>query len=89
MLNKILVAIFSLLVLHFASSIQAETISGYEFVKPETRIMQDNELENPGFFSVTMGQELFVQEHGENKQSCASCHGQTGEKLDTNFSKTR
>lgn len=55
--------------------------SGYEFVKDETRAMQDDEFENPGFMAVEKGRELFNGSPAAGK-SCASCHGDKGEKLD-------
>jgi sulfur-oxidizing protein SoxA len=55
--------------------------SGYEFVKDETRAMQDDEFQNPGFIAVEKGRELFNHQPDAGK-SCASCHGEEGEKLD-------
>jgi sulfur-oxidizing protein SoxA len=55
--------------------------SGYEFIKPETRAMQDDEIENPGSLAVEAGRELFNRSPASGK-SCASCHGEAGEKLD-------
>ncbi|SEA88569.1 sulfur-oxidizing protein SoxA [Thiothrix caldifontis] len=55
--------------------------SGYEFVKEETRAMQDDEVENTGFIAVEQGRELFNESPASGK-SCASCHGEMGEKLD-------
>ncbi len=55
-------------------------LSGYAFLKPETQAMQDDELTNPGFFSVDQGRQLFNRTMAAG-QSCASCHGAQGEKL--------
>ena len=44
--------------------------------------MQDDDFVNPGLFAVERGQELFNQKQGQNQQSCASCHGEAGEKLE-------
>ena len=55
--------------------------SGYEFVKDETRTMQDDEFQNPGSIAVEKGRELFNSKPASGK-SCASCHGEAGEKLD-------
>jgi sulfur-oxidizing protein SoxA len=54
--------------------------SGYEFLSPETRDMQEDEFSNPGFQTVDEGAELFITA-GENGKSCASCHGDRGQKL--------
>ena len=67
----------------FSSCLNAEPISGYEYVKPETKIMQDDDFANPGLLTVDRGEELFNQERVKSKKSCASCHGEQGEKLNT------
>lgn len=55
--------------------------SGYEFVKDETRAMQDDEFQNPGFIAVEQGRELFNSKPASGK-SCGSCHGDDGKKLE-------
>ena len=64
-------------------SVYAEPRSGYEFVKSETRAMQDDDFANPGLLTVDRGEELFKQKHENSGKSCASCHGEEGEKLNT------
>ena len=54
--------------------------SGHEFVKDATREMQDDEFQNPGFIAVEEGRVLFNHVPASGK-SCASCHGEVGEKL--------
>jgi L-cysteine S-thiosulfotransferase len=61
--------------------VHAEPLSGYEFIKPETRVMQDDDFANPGLLSVERGQELFNKKHEKGK-ACADCHGEEGEKFD-------
>ena len=57
--------------------------SGYEFIKPSTRAMQDDDFENPGLLALERGQELFnVKQSGAGK-ACAECHGMDGTRLDT------
>lgn len=57
--------------------------SGYEFIKPATRAMQDDDFENPGTLTVEQGQELFNEkQHGASK-ACADCHGADARKMDT------
>jgi sulfur-oxidizing protein SoxA len=63
------------------SNTNAETLSGYEFIKPETQAMQDDDFANPGLLTVERGEELFNEVHEKNAKSCASCHGEEGEKL--------
>ena len=54
--------------------------SGYDYLTPETRAMQDDDFENPGMMGVEQGAELFSQE-GEEGGTCAGCHGDNGSKL--------
>lgn len=56
----------------------AEPRSGYEFIKPETRVMQDDDFANPGLLAVERGEELFNEKHEKGK-ACANCHGEEGE----------
>lgn len=60
--------------------VDAEPRSGYEYIKPETRIMQDDDFANPGLLAVDHGEELFNQKH-ESGKACADCHGMEGEKF--------
>ena len=71
------------LFLFFANITYAEPRSGYEYIKPETRAMQDDDFANPGLLTVDRGEELFNQKHENSGKSCASCHGEEGEKLNT------
>ncbi|MDH3673760.1 MAG: sulfur oxidation c-type cytochrome SoxA [Gammaproteobacteria bacterium] len=52
-----------------------EKRSGYTFMTPETRAMQDDDFANPAFLWVEQGQELWSKVEGEAGKSCASCHG--------------
>ena len=45
----------------------AEPRSGYEFIKPETRVMQDDDFANPGLLAVERGEELFNEKHEKGK----------------------
>jgi sulfur-oxidizing protein SoxA len=65
-----------------ATVMAGEARSGYEFIKPESRAMQDDDFANPGLLAVDKGRELFNNLQGESK-SCAECHGEDGEKLTT------
>jgi sulfur-oxidizing protein SoxA len=55
--------------------------SGYDYLRPETREMQDDEFANPGMAAVDEGRKSF-HEPGVNGKSCASCHGENGSRLD-------
>ena len=51
-----------------------ELISGYYYQIKETRAMQDDDPQNPGFFWVERGRELWQEVDGTVGKSCASCH---------------
>lgn len=66
-----------------AMTAQAEAPrSGYEFLTPSTQAMQDDEFANPGMLEVERGRRLF-NTVGVNGKTCASCHGEDGDRLDT------
>ena len=54
--------------------------SGYEYLTESTREMQDDEFANPGMVEVEKGRKLF-NTPGDNDKTCATCHGENGEKL--------
>jgi sulfur-oxidizing protein SoxA len=58
-----------------------ETRSGYTYAKDETRAMQDDEFQNPGFIWVDYGQELWENVDGTAGKSCASCHEDASETM--------
>jgi sulfur-oxidizing protein SoxA len=60
----------------FAAAVVAQTPprSGYEFLAPETRAMQDDDFSNPGFFAIDRGAALWRSSEGGAGKSCASCH---------------
>jgi sulfur-oxidizing protein SoxA len=51
-------------------------ISGYQFRSKETRALQDDDLENPGFLAVERAADLWKKVEGSEGKSCASCHGE-------------
>ena len=65
------------------STVRAEPVSGYEFITAETRMMQDDDFANPGLLAVDRGEELFNKKHESSGKTCAQCHGEEGEKLNT------
>lgn len=52
-----------------------EVRSGYEFARPETRAIQDDDFANPGLFWIERGGDLWEAPDGTRGQSCAGCHG--------------
>lgn len=81
---KIFLAIFIVFSLTITvNNVYAEARSGYEYITPDTRIMQDDDFANPGLMTVDRGEELFNQKHNKSNKSCADCHGEEGEKLNT------
>lgn len=57
-----------------ASVAQEAPVSGYEFLFPETKALQDDDFANPGMLWVELGEELW-QKQADNGTSCQSCHG--------------
>ena len=51
-----------------------EIVSGYWFRTKETRAIQDDDFNNPGFFGVEEGERLWSKPDGAAAKSCASCH---------------
>lgn len=65
----------------FSASLSARELkSGYEYLKQESRDMQDDEFANPGMTAVEEGRKWF-HAPGVNEKSCATCHGENGSKL--------
>jgi len=51
-----------------------EVVSGYWFRTKETQAIQDDDFNNPGFFAVEEGEQLWSKPDGAAGKSCASCH---------------
>lgn len=49
--------------------------SGYDFMTPALRAMQDDETSNPGLLWVNEGESLWSTRTAPRDLSCASCHG--------------
>jgi sulfur-oxidizing protein SoxA len=58
-----------------------ETRSGYTYAAEETRKMQDDEFENPGFIWNDYGGELWKNVEGSEGKACASCHDSAEESM--------
>jgi L-cysteine S-thiosulfotransferase len=52
----------------------ADRRSGYTFMGPETRAMQDDDTANPGMLGVLDGEALWNHKAGSAAKSCADCH---------------
>jgi L-cysteine S-thiosulfotransferase len=53
----------------------AERRSGYSFMKPDTKAMQDEDTANPGMLAVLDGEALWKRKLGAAGKACADCHG--------------
>ncbi len=58
------------------SSSHEQPISGYHFLTPQTRALQDDAFANPGYLWVAAGAEDYEKKQGTG--SCMSCHGENG-----------
>ena len=54
---------------------QAERRSGYTFMGPETKAMQDDDTANPGMLGTLDGEALWNRKAGAATKACADCHG--------------
>jgi sulfur-oxidizing protein SoxA len=64
-----------------AGSALPELISGYYFLKDETKGMQDDDFLNPGMLWVGFGQEMWSVVEGEAGKSCQNCHDDAEETM--------
>jgi sulfur-oxidizing protein SoxA len=55
--------------------------SSYYLMTPENRAMQDDANLNPALFWVMDGQSLWKEKTGKKNIACASCHGDSGQKM--------
>lgn len=53
----------------------SERRSGYTFMGPETKAMQDDDTSNPGMLGALDGESLWNRKAGSADKSCADCHG--------------
>jgi hypothetical protein len=68
-LNKVtLLFCGALLAVPATITLAGDARSGYEFIMPATRAMQDDDFENPGLLTVEQGQQLFTM----NSRAAAS-----------------
>ena len=57
-----------------AAFAQSAAISGYEFMEPSTRELQDDDFLNPGMFLLDEGSALWSSSLGAAGETCQSCH---------------
>lgn len=55
-------------------STKSDIRSGYSYMEPETRAMQDDDFENPAYVTLDYGAELWSDVDGAEGKSCESCH---------------
>jgi sulfur-oxidizing protein SoxA len=55
--------------------------SGYEFMGPGTRAMQDDDTQNPASLTVLEGASLWARKTGAAGRACADCHGDARESM--------
>jgi sulfur-oxidizing protein SoxA len=66
----------------FAAEIApADKRSGYSFMQPDTRAMQDDDSANPATFWVLDGEALWDRKAGAANRACADCHGDGRESM--------
>jgi sulfur-oxidizing protein SoxA len=53
---------------------QNERRSGYSFMAPDTKAMQDDDTANPGMLWVLDGEKLWNRKAGTADKACADCH---------------
>jgi len=58
-----------------------EKRSGYTYAKAETRNIQDDDFDNPGFLWVDTGAELWETVEGTAGKSCSSCHDDAADSM--------
>jgi len=56
-------------------------ISGYYFSPLETRALQDDDFDNPGFRWVQQGEGLWTKTEGGARKACSSCHGRASDAM--------
>jgi len=54
---------------------EGERRSGFSFMAPETRAMQNDDTANPGMLWVLDGEALWKARAGSSGKACADCHG--------------
>lgn len=59
----------------------SELISGWKFRSKETKKLQQDDFENPGYLWVEKGEELWSEVSGSKDKSCKSCHNDAAKSM--------
>ena len=57
--------------------------SGYTYMTDETRLIQDDDFENPAMLWVEKGEELWETPAGKENKACANCHNEAANSMQT------
>ena len=60
---------------------QGDRRSGFSFMAPDTKAIQNDDTANPGMLWVLDGEALWKRKAGTASKSCADCHGDAGESM--------
>lgn len=55
--------------------------TGYTYAGPDSRAMQDDDFDNPGFLWIERGEEMWDTAEGGAGKACADCHGDAAESM--------
>ncbi len=55
--------------------------SGYSFMAPDTKAIQDDDTANPGMLFALDGEKLWSKKIGAADKACADCHGDAAESM--------
>ena len=55
--------------------------SGFDFMAPENRAMQEDDMSNPGMLFITEGERLWQKPDGNAAIACAGCHGAAAQSM--------
>jgi sulfur-oxidizing protein SoxA len=55
--------------------------SGYSFMAPDTKAIQDDDTSNPGMLFALDGEKLWSKKIGSADKACADCHGDAAESM--------
>lgn len=61
----------------------AKLRSGYTYARAETRAMQDDDFDNPGFIWVESGADVWATADGSAGKSCQDCHNEASDTMAT------
>jgi L-cysteine S-thiosulfotransferase len=60
---------------------QSDRRSGYSFMAPETKAIQDDDTANPGMLWVLDGEALWNKKQGAADKACSDCHDDAGSSM--------